>query len=119
MGATFYILGINLIGVGALDDAVDFIKTRGFRKPFIVTDQVLVKIGIVEEVKSRLEKHNLEVAVFDKVQPNPTTKNVTDGLVELLAHQADVIVTLGGGSPHDCGKGIALLATNGGDIRDI
>jgi alcohol dehydrogenase len=43
---------------------------------------------------------------------------VRDGLAQLKQHQCDVVISLGGGSPHDCAKGIALCAANGGDIAD-
>ncbi|WP_232466924.1 iron-containing alcohol dehydrogenase, partial [Alcaligenes faecalis] len=57
-------------------------------------------------------------AIFDKVQPNPTVGNVNAGLDALKAHGADLIVSLGGGSSHDCAKGVALVASNGGKIAD-
>ena len=51
-------------------------------------------------------------------QPNPTTENVAAGLKLLKENNCDSVISLGGGSPHDCAKGIALVAANGGDIRD-
>ncbi|MBN6743406.1 iron-containing alcohol dehydrogenase, partial [Acidithiobacillus sp. MC6.1] len=64
-------------------------------------------------------KHQgIEAAVFDGAQPNPTVSNVNDGLEMLKQHSSDFVISLGGGSPHDCAKAIALVATNGGKIED-
>lgn len=56
--------------------------------------------------------------IFDKVKPNPTTGNVKEGFSILKENDCDFIITLGGGSPQDCGKAIGILATNGGDIKE-
>ncbi len=56
--------------------------------------------------------------IYDGTQPNPTTENVAAGLRLLTENCCDSVISLGGGSPHDCAKGIALVATNGGNIRD-
>ncbi|WP_430038473.1 iron-containing alcohol dehydrogenase [Paenibacillus sp. NRS-1781] len=53
-----------------------------------------------------------------RTQPNPTVSNVNEGLELLNQSGCDFIISLGGGSPHDCAKGIALLASNGGQIGD-
>ncbi len=49
---------------------------------------------------------------------NPTVGNVEAGLELLRANDCDFVISLGGGSPHDCAKGIALVAANGGSIKD-
>jgi alcohol dehydrogenase len=56
--------------------------------------------------------------IFDGAKPNPSIANVECGLGLLKESRCDFVVSLGGGSPHDCAKGIALCATNGGTIRD-
>ena len=63
-----------------------------------------------------LNNVDIEAVVFDGTNPNPTTKNVADGLAILKENECDFVISLGGGSPHDCAKGIALCATNGDDI---
>ena len=116
--SSFFMPSVNLIGSGCLSDAAAHIARLGLKRALIVTDPPLVKLGIVAKVSAVLAEQHIGAAVFDGVQPNPTTKNVTDGLAILKAEQADFVISLGGGSPHDCAKGIALLASNGGDIRD-
>ena len=60
----------------------------------------------------------LEASVYDGTKPNPTIANVEEGLAMLQADHCDFVISLGGGSPHDCAKGIALCAANGGRIAD-
>ncbi|MCL1066511.1 L-threonine dehydrogenase [Shewanella olleyana] len=118
MATKFFIPSVNVIGQGGVDEAINDIKTLGFKRALIVTDTPLVKIGLVEKVTSKLIENGIAVFVFDGVQPNPTIGNVEAGLTMLKAHECDFVISLGGGSPHDCAKGIALVATNGGKIGD-
>ncbi|MBY6093940.1 L-threonine dehydrogenase [Ferrimonas balearica] len=119
MSATkFFIPSVNTLGRGALDDAIQDISTLGFTKGLVVTDTPLVELGLVAKLTEALGQQGIGSVVFDGVQPNPTTANVEAGLALFRQHQCDFVISFGGGSPHDCAKGIALVATNGGDIRD-
>ncbi|MEO9571188.1 MAG: iron-containing alcohol dehydrogenase [Polaribacter sp.] len=113
-----YLPPLSLIGPGALNDLGEELKELTYKKALFVTDKILVKIGVAKKVIDVLEKAGIEVVLFDNVQPNPTVKNVNNGLRKLKENDADFILTLGGGSPQDCGKAIGVLATNGGDIKD-
>lgn len=108
----------NIIGPGALDEALQIVGKMGFRKALIVTDPGLSKIGVANTVSDKLAAQGIPASVFDGAQPNPTVSNVNAGLEALKAAQADLVVSLGGGSSHDCAKGIALVAANGGKIED-
>ena len=108
----------NIIGPGALDEALQIVGKMGFRKALIVTDPGLSKIGVANTVSDKLAAQGIPATVFDGAQPNPTVSNVNAGLEALKAAQADLVVSLGGGSSHDCAKGIALVAANGGKIED-
>ena len=114
----FYIPAINLMGAGCLQEAAADIKGYGHRKALIVTDKILNQIGVVAKVAALLAEHGIESAVFDETKPNPTMTNVEAGLTMLKANGCDCVISLGGGSPHDCAKGIALVAANGGSIKD-
>ncbi|WP_017410006.1 L-threonine dehydrogenase [Aeromonas hydrophila] len=114
----FYIPAINLMGAGCLQEAAADIKGYGHRKALIVTDKILNQIGVVAKVAGLLAEHGIESAVFDETKPNPTMTNVEAGLTMLKANGCDCVISLGGGSPHDCAKGIALVAANGGSIKD-
>ncbi|ENM5862091.1 L-threonine dehydrogenase [Vibrio mimicus] len=118
MTSAFFIPTVNLMGAGCLKDAADAIQSKGFKRGLIVTDVILNKIGVVKKVQTLLNQRSVESVVFDGTKPNPTIRNVNDGLTLLKEHDCDFVISLGGGSPHDCAKGIALLATNGGTISD-
>ena len=116
--STFFIPSVNVIGNGALNDAMNTMKAYGYRRALIVTDAVLNKLGVAGDIQKRLQEFDILSVVFDGTHPNPTTVNVEEGLEMLRANDCDCVISLGGGSPHDCAKGIALVAANGGDIRD-
>ncbi|WP_159653191.1 L-threonine dehydrogenase [Vibrio atypicus] len=118
MTSAFFIPTVNLMGAGCLKDATDSIQSQGFKKGLIVTDKILSQIGMVKQVQDLLTERDVETVVFDGTQPNPTISNVKDGLTLLKEHDCDFVISLGGGSPHDCAKGIALVASNGGEIGD-
>ena len=118
MISTFYMPALNVIGEGGLANAVTYITEQKFKKALIVTDNVLNKKGVVELFTHLLTEQGIESVVFDRVKANPTITNVNEGLNTLKQCHCDFVVSLGGGSPHDCAKGIALVASNGGEIAD-
>lgn len=118
MSYTFYMPSINVMDKNALIDAGEMIKSYGFKKALIVTDKVLNDIGLVKKLTTILESNHVDYAIFDETKPNPTITNVHDGVNLLKAENCDFVISFGGGSPHDCAKGIALVATNGGNIKD-
>lgn len=118
MASAFYIPSVNLIGKNSLNDAFDAMGNHGFKQALIVTDKVLISLGVVGRIQKMLLDRQIASVVYDGVQPNPTIINVDEGLAILQKNDCDCVISLGGGSPHDCGKGIALLATNRGQIAD-
>lgn len=114
----FFMTPHNVLGPGALDQAMSIVGKMGFKKALIITDSDLAKLGMAKLVADKLIAQGIDTAIFDHVQPNPTVGNVNAGLEALKAHGADMIVSLGGGSSHDCAKGVALVASNGGKIAD-
>ena len=65
-----------------------------------------------------IQDDGLKTVIFDGVEPNPKDKNVMSGLKIFKSESCDMIVTVGGGSSHDCGKGIGIMATHSGNIYD-
>lgn len=116
--STFYIPSVNKIGAGCLADAVSSMKDFGFHKVLIVTDSILNQLGVVDKVSKLLTEAGIPSVTYDGTAPNPTVENVEAGLALLKENQCDCVISLGGGSPHDCAKGIALVASNGGKIAD-
>lgn len=116
----YFIPTVSLMGVGSHKQTPAQVKALGGTNVFLVTDAFLGRPGgMADDIKAMLEAEGIKVSIFAGAEPNPTDKNVEDGLKSYQASGADAIITLGGGSAHDCGKGIGLLATNGGNIRDF
>lgn len=115
----FFIPTVTLMGIGAHKQIGNQIKVLGGTKPFLCTDRGIVQAGIADEIIKMIKKDTgRDVVVFDETVPNPTDVNVHDGLKVFQQNGCDLIISLGGGSAHDCAKGIGIVATNGGHIRD-
>lgn len=114
----YFMPTVNLMGAGSAKKVGEQVKTLGGKHALIVTDVVLNKMGMADTIKGYIEAEGIKVTVYDGAEPNPTDKNVHDGVRVLQDNNCDVIISLGGGSPHDCAKGIGIVAANGGNIRD-
>ena len=105
-------------GQGAL--ATLGVEARGFgERALVVTDRGMTATGIVDQVAQVLRAAGVEPVVFDGVEPNPTIAQVEAGLAAGAGREIRLIVSVGGGSAHDCAKVIALVATNGGEVREF
>lgn len=115
----FYIPTVTLMGVGAHKQIGERVKILGGKKPFICTDKGIVKAGIIDSLVDIIKKDaKVDCVIFDETIPNPTDDNVHKGVELYKAKGCDMIISVGGGSSHDCGKGIGILVTNGGKIHD-
>ena len=112
MSKKFVLNEVSYFGRGAREELAGEIKNRGFKKVFLVTDKSLVEAGVSEKVEKVLEKAGIEFEVYSEIKPNPTIKNVTDGVKACKKAKADVIVAVGGGSSIDTAKGISIVMTN-------
>ncbi len=115
----FFIPSVTQIGVGAVKIVGEKIKELGGTKPLIVTDKGVVKVGILKMVTDVLDAAGMKYHVYDETIPNPTDENVHKGVEVYKANGCDSLITLGGGSSHDCGKGVGLVVSNGGKIHDF
>lgn len=114
----FFIPPVNLMGIGCHKEIGKRAKILGMTKPLVVTDKGVVQVGMAEQICALLRAEGLKPTVFDETVPNPTDTNVAAGVKVYKKSGCDSLITLGGGSPHDCGKGIGLLVSNGGAIHD-
>ena len=112
MSVRFMLNETSYFGKGAREELAPEIKNRGFKKAFVVTDKSLAECGVINKVTDVLEKAGIPFEVYSEVKPNPTIKNVTDGIEACKKSGADVIVAVGGGSSIDTAKGISLVMTN-------
>jgi alcohol dehydrogenase len=112
-----YLPPLVVFGRGALDQVGA--RTRGYgRRALVITDRGMVASGLVERVTGLLHSVGVESLVFAGVEPNPTVSQVEAALGAGAGHDIDVIVSVGGGSAHDCAKMVSLVAANGGRVSD-
>ena len=112
MSVRFMLNETSYFGKGAREELAPEIKNRGFKKAFVVTDKSLAECGVINKVTDVLEKAGIPFEVYSEVKPNPTIKNVLDGIEACKKSGADVIVAVGGGSSIDTAKGISIVMTN-------
>lgn len=99
-------------GKGAIQDITSEIQKRGFQNIAVITDKGLVEHGLVSKVTDLLDEQVISYTVFDQVVPNPTVNNVKNGVEFVKEVNADCIIAIGGGSPIDTAKAIAIITTN-------
>lgn len=112
--------GVNFMGPGCINVLGERCKLLNMKRVLIVTDSFLCKMenGPVSQSIESLEQHHIEYEIFDGAEPNPKIKNCYDGLKLYQSANCDGIVTVGGGSSHDCGKGIGIAATHEKDLTE-
>ena len=116
--SVFYVPSQNLIGRRVVKEIGSHIKELGHKKALLVTDHFIAGSDILPKVTAPLDAENIDYVVYSDVDPNPTVKNVEEGLAALKENACDFIISLGGGSPQDAASCISILATNGGRPQD-
>ncbi|MFW5905584.1 MAG: iron-containing alcohol dehydrogenase, partial [archaeon] len=106
-----------LLGSGAIEEVGESAATFGSHALVVATPEIFDIQG--DALRSILEKAEVEITVYDEVRPDPTVTNIEEAYDRFETEGCDVIVTLGGGSSVDAGKGVGVLATNEGHIRDF
>lgn len=105
-------------GEGAVENLAAYVVELGLRKPLIVADKGITKAGLVRRITDLLEADQISYAVFDESQPNPTDKNVYEGVNAYKDNGCDSFIGIGGGSPLDAAKGIQVMVSHPGKISD-
>lgn len=111
----------SYFGKGAIKEIANEVHNRGLKKVMLVTDKDLIKFKVATKVIDILDEAKIDYEVYDKIKPNPTLKNVTEGVEFCKNCQADVIVAVGGGSAIDTSKAIAIIMKNPefADVRSL
>lgn len=107
-----------LFGQGSLNYAALCARNLGADNVFLVSDPGLEHAGWVERLLFILRKEGLRWTYFNNVSPNPRDYQVKEGGQRYLDDGCDVVMAIGGGSPMDAAKGIAMVAGNGGEVQD-
>ena len=108
----FVLNGISYHGHGAINEIPGIVKSKGFKKAFVASDPDLVKFGVTAKVTDLLEKNDIAYELYTDIKPNPTIENVQHGVDAYKACGADFMITIGGGSSMDTGKGIGIIVNN-------
>nr|WP_319265950.1 alcohol dehydrogenase-like regulatory protein ErcA [uncultured Draconibacterium sp.] len=107
-----------IFGVDSRLMAGIFCKKLGGRKVFLVTDKGIENTQWLTEIENELKKQSLEYIIFSSVSPNPRDFEVMQGKVAYEKNNCNLILALGGGSVMDCAKGIGIVSSNQGNIKD-
>lgn len=107
-----------IYGIGALCQIGQCAKRLGGERVMLVTDPGIVEAGWVDETIKHLEQEDLKYVLYDNVVTNPRDFQVQEGAQLYVQKKCDVIAAVGGGSPIDTAKGIAILVSNHGDIHE-
>lgn len=109
--------GRVVLGRGAVEQVGDYAATYGSKALVVATAQIHDIHG--DRVHDELTAAGVESVAYTEVRPDPTVENIETAYERYESEGCDVIVTLGGGSSIDTGKGVGIIAANEGDIRDF
>ena len=117
----FLMPSVNFFGPGVISKLGDRAKMLGMKKPVIVTDKFLegMKDGAVQQSLKSLDAAGVDYVIYNNVEPNPKIRNIKEVKKLYEDSGADSIITIGGGSAHDTGKGAGIILTNGDDITKL
>ncbi len=106
-------------GFNRINDIAKACIDKNIKKPLIVTDEALINLPIIEDLKKPLEEAGIEICIFSKVQPNPSGENVNDGVKFYNDNSCDGVIAFGGGSALDAGKTIAFMSGQDLDLWEF
>jgi len=106
------------VGENASLEIASILVSLGCNRPLIITDKMMVQLGYARRIQVSLGAHNISAHIFDNTVPEPTVSSIQAGVERARAGNYDCIIALGGGSPIDSAKAIAILAKHGGVMQD-
>ncbi|WP_270597903.1 iron-containing alcohol dehydrogenase [Enterococcus asini] len=117
----FMMPSVNFFGPGVIEKIGERATMLNMHKVMLVTDSFLRNLenGPVKQTEASLKAAGVDYVIFDGVEPNPKIRNVKAGVAQYQAEHCDGLITVGGGSAHDCGKGIGIVLTNGADVTKL
>lgn len=112
MASAFHVPSTILVGGGARREVAAQLQRLAVNRVLLVTDTGMMQLGPGREIASLLTEAGIRVTIFEGVQPDPTDRNVLDGLALFRAENCEALVAVGGGSPIDAAKAMSVLTTN-------
>lgn len=110
--SAFFLPNVSLFGAGCLNEIGVQAARLERKKLLLVTDSFLAKTETVARIRQRLQEQGIALSVYADVTPNPTLQGVHAAFAQYQAEGCDGVISLGGGSAHDCGKAVCILAAN-------
>ncbi len=110
--------GSLTLGGGTLKEITSILKSLEKQNPFIITDNTMVKLGIIKPLEKYLTKFQIRYEIYKDTIPEPTSKSILKAVDILKQGNFDSIIAFGGGSPIDSAKAISALASHGGRMSD-
>lgn len=92
------------------DRAIRYLDKLDSKKVLIVTDSVMVKLGIIHQVTDRLDEQKIPYQIYSDVEPDPSMETVKKGVAQFYASRPDTVIAIGGGSPIDVAKAILYFS---------
>ena len=108
----FVLNGISYHGHGAINEIPGIVASKGFKKALVCSDPDLIKFGVTAKVTDLLKENGIDFEIYSNIKPNPTIENVQQGVDAYRQSGADFMITIGGGSSMDTGKGIGIIVNN-------
>ena len=112
MASSFTVPPTIITGIGAAEQVGEQATRLGGRNALVVTDPGIAKLGYADDIVKQLNAAGIGASIFEDVTPDPTLQNVNDGWEQYRSEDCNLIVSIGGGSAIDCGKGVAVKLTN-------
>jgi len=106
------------IGAGASLEVANVLNSLGCQKPLIITDKMMVQLGYTDTIVTSLSNAKIQADIFADTLPEPTVASIQAGVAQVRDNEYDSIIALGGGSPIDSAKAIAILGKFGGVMQD-
>ena len=106
------------IGGGSINKITDILKSLDCNRPIIITDNTLLKLGVLDSLEKSLTSVQSRYKIFADTIPEPTAASIEKGVLEIRNGNYDCIIAFGGGSPIDSAKAMSVLAKYGGTIKD-
>ncbi len=118
MAQRFILNEVSYFGASARFEMPEVLKRMNLKKAMVCTDKGLLKVGTAKMVTDVLDEAGFPYEIYSEIKPNPTVKNVTDGVAAFKASGADCLIAIGGGSSIDTAKGIGII-TNNPEFADV
>ena len=118
MSLNFQTVPLIESGLGKISVLSDICNKFNIKKPLIITDQGLFKLGFVEKIEKNLTIKNIFPSVYNKVLADPPESNIFEAVDLYINHKADGVIGFGGGSSMDVAKAVSYFSINNIDIEE-